>query len=266
MAKCIYGAPAYPSDKAIAVRTEGHQAPLFFLPSGFGDYSYVYELARFIDNESPIYALPWPAGLAEKGFTLAKVVGYAVAMLRRVQPHGPYHLAGYSSGGLLAWSIARHLRENGEKIAFVGLIDTLLPEMRHSASEAFAGEAQSPSAAEIREEADRIGLNMDLINAASIQHHARLVADVDVTPTDIDVYLFKAKEEYMDENTSWFKRITQRGYTREDASALLWDTVLEPERITVTRVNGNHVTLLTDAGNRQALGAHISASLKVCRE
>ena len=67
MAKCIYGAPAYPSDKAIAVRTEGHQAPLFFLPSGFGDYSYVYELARFIDNESPIYALPWPAGLAEKG-------------------------------------------------------------------------------------------------------------------------------------------------------------------------------------------------------
>lgn len=38
-----------------------------------------YELVRFIDNKSPIYALSLPAGLAEKGFTLAKVVGYAVA-------------------------------------------------------------------------------------------------------------------------------------------------------------------------------------------
>ncbi|MCP1065085.1 thioesterase domain-containing protein [Serratia symbiotica] len=139
------------------------------LPSGFGDYLYVYELARFIDNESPIYALPWPAGLTEKGFTLAKVVRYAVAMLCSIQPHGPYHLAGlYSSGGLLAWSIARHLRDNEEKIAFVGLIDTLLPEMRHSASEVFAGEVQSPSAAEIKEDADKIRLNMDLINAASM--------------------------------------------------------------------------------------------------
>lgn len=40
------------------------------------------------------------------------------------QPHGPYYLFGYSLGGTLAQGIAARLRQRGEAVAFLGLLDT----------------------------------------------------------------------------------------------------------------------------------------------
>jgi acetoacetyl-CoA synthetase len=45
--------------------------------------------------------------------------------IRTLQPRGPYHIVGYSFGGLVAIEVARLLRESGEEIALLGLIDTL---------------------------------------------------------------------------------------------------------------------------------------------
>jgi thioesterase domain-containing protein len=41
------------------------------------------------------------------------------------QSVGPYQLCGYSSGGLVAFDIARRLSESGDEVGFVGLFDTL---------------------------------------------------------------------------------------------------------------------------------------------
>ena len=43
---------------------------------------------------------------------------------RRVQPEGPYHLGGFSFGGLVAYEAARLLIEDGEKVAFLGVVDS----------------------------------------------------------------------------------------------------------------------------------------------
>jgi len=40
-----------------------------------------------------------------------------------IQPHGPYRLAGWSFGGVLAYEIARQLRARGETVDFLGMID-----------------------------------------------------------------------------------------------------------------------------------------------
>ena len=47
--------------------------------------------------------------------------------VRRVQPHGPYHLAGWSAGGVTAVEMAHRLRAAGEEVAFVGLLDSSPP-------------------------------------------------------------------------------------------------------------------------------------------
>ncbi|MGW0039608.1 polyketide synthase Pks13 [Gordonia sp. NPDC003376] len=47
--------------------------------------------------------------------------------LREVQPNGPYVLVGWSFGGALAYGVAQVLREQGESVAFVGLIDVVRP-------------------------------------------------------------------------------------------------------------------------------------------
>jgi thioesterase domain-containing protein len=47
-----------------------------------------------------------------------------LADVRKVQPHGPYHLAGASFGGLVAYEMACEFRAQGEEVALVALFDT----------------------------------------------------------------------------------------------------------------------------------------------
>ena len=47
-----------------------------------------------------------------------------VRMTKEIQRHGPYYLAGQSFGGLVAFEMANILTEQGEEVAFVGMIDT----------------------------------------------------------------------------------------------------------------------------------------------
>ncbi len=58
------------------------------------------------------------------------VEGLASPMLDtilRKQPHGPYHIAGYWFGGLLAYEIAGRLRAAGQPVAWLGLLDAAAP-------------------------------------------------------------------------------------------------------------------------------------------
>ncbi|WP_339483046.1 MULTISPECIES: non-ribosomal peptide synthetase [unclassified Pseudomonas] len=55
-----------------------------------------------------------------------------VEQLRQQQPQGPYHLLGFSLGGLLAIAAAARLESQGEEVAFLGIIDS---QYQHQASE-----------------------------------------------------------------------------------------------------------------------------------
>jgi acyl-CoA synthetase (AMP-forming)/AMP-acid ligase II/thioesterase domain-containing protein/acyl carrier protein len=46
------------------------------------------------------------------------------------QPEGPYHLCGYSFGGLVAFEMASQLAESGDEVGLVGLFDTLMSPLR----------------------------------------------------------------------------------------------------------------------------------------
>ena len=48
--------------------------------------------------------------------------------IRSLQPRGPYHLGGHSAGGLVAYEMARRLRETGESVALLALFDSWAPE------------------------------------------------------------------------------------------------------------------------------------------
>ena len=47
-----------------------------------------------------------------------------VEHVRQQQPHGPYHLLGFSLGGLLAIGAAAQLERQGEQVAFLGIVDS----------------------------------------------------------------------------------------------------------------------------------------------
>nr|WP_248141654.1 non-ribosomal peptide synthetase [Burkholderia gladioli] len=126
-AKLEGNSPINDNFRALPVRRSGLSNPVFFVPSGLGDISYVFELARHIVSIYPIYAIPWPQFNNTQTASLKKMAHDVISALRHVQPRGPYRIAGYSSGGVLAYAIAEQLTIQNETVEFVGLIDVLSP-------------------------------------------------------------------------------------------------------------------------------------------
>ncbi|HEU4454778.1 MAG TPA: thioesterase domain-containing protein, partial [Longimicrobium sp.] len=108
---------------------ESELTPIFLVhPAGGTIFKYA-DLARHLGTERPIYAIQ-AAGVTDGAEPLRTVDLMAARYLeevRRMQPHGPYFLAGWSAGGVITVEMAHRLRAAGEEVALVGLLDSSPP-------------------------------------------------------------------------------------------------------------------------------------------
>ncbi|SAS86231.1 enterobactin synthase subunit F [Klebsiella quasipneumoniae] len=90
-------------------------------------------LARYLSPRWSITGIqsPRPQGPMASAASLDEVCEHHLQTLLAQQPHGPYYLFGYSLGGTLAQGIAARLRQRGEAVAFLGLLDTWPPETQN---------------------------------------------------------------------------------------------------------------------------------------
>lgn len=90
-------------------------------------------LARWLSPRWAVTGIqsPRPAGPMATAENLDALCESHLATLLQQQPHGPYYLLGYSLGGTLAQGIAARLRQRGETVAFLGLLDTWPPETQN---------------------------------------------------------------------------------------------------------------------------------------
>ncbi|HCI4555894.1 TPA: enterobactin non-ribosomal peptide synthetase EntF [Klebsiella quasipneumoniae subsp. similipneumoniae] len=90
-------------------------------------------LARYLSPRWSITGIqsPRPKGPMASAASLDEVCEHHLQTLLAQQPHGPYYLFGYSLGGTLAQGIAARLRQRGEAVAFLGLLDTWPPETQN---------------------------------------------------------------------------------------------------------------------------------------
>lgn len=114
---------------AVTITAGDDRPPLFFV-SGYGSEIVMFrDLARELGPGQPLVILDtaaFPAGkLAGQG--LPDVARWMLEDMRRLQPHGPYHLAGFSLGGEFAYEMARQLRADGEAVELVALLDCPAP-------------------------------------------------------------------------------------------------------------------------------------------
>lgn len=98
---------------------------LWFVHDLSGSSFRVRHLARELGPDQPVWSFESPLILGEPpAFTsLDTFAASYVTHLRRAQPEGPYWLAGYSFGGICAYEMARQLRQDGEEVAFLGVVD-----------------------------------------------------------------------------------------------------------------------------------------------
>ncbi|WPO72611.1 non-ribosomal peptide synthetase [Streptomyces sp. KN37] len=119
---------AVPLAPLLPIRPTGTAAPLFCVHGGVGFGLPYAELAPHIDADRPLYALQ-SDGIAadadgwDRPKDIPALAATYVERVRQVQPHGPYHLLGWSFGGLVAHEMAVRLQAAGEEVAFLAALD-----------------------------------------------------------------------------------------------------------------------------------------------
>lgn len=113
----------------IPLRSNGTQPPLFLIHEPSGDPLVYAPFAAQLPDDLPIYALQALGIHAEDEppKTLEALASAHVEAIRRQQPKGPYRMAGWSLGGIIAYEIAQQLHAAGESVSFLGMIDSFAP-------------------------------------------------------------------------------------------------------------------------------------------
>jgi len=122
----------------VAIQPNGGKPPLFLVhPAGGHVFPYVH-LAKCLGFDQPCYGLQ-AKGLEqgqEPHTRIEDMATHYINALRTVQSAGPYHLGGWSMGGVIAFEMAQQLHAQGQEVDFLALLDARVP----SSDDSFEGE------------------------------------------------------------------------------------------------------------------------------
>jgi acetoacetyl-CoA synthetase len=122
----LLGQPSIREFSPLILLKSGVGDPIFILPGAGGVVIELSQLARLIRNQRPVYAIQAKGvdGSEEPFDSIASMADYNLDAIREIQSRGPYILAGYSLGGVVAFEMARHLSAKGEEVALLALLDS----------------------------------------------------------------------------------------------------------------------------------------------
>ncbi len=216
-------------DVLLPLRAGGSKPPLFCVHPA-GGLSWMYSgLVTRVDPDRPIYGLQ-ARGIGDPDRAPADIDEMArdyAARIREVQPRGPYHLLGWSFGGNVVQTVATRLRDRGEEVALLAVLDSYpvehFSEQEHDGetdlfaslvhalgipAEALSGDEMD--AAELRRTLERVGNPLGSLDegtlramALNFEHQARLLKRHSPSVFDGDVLFFTATEEDHGTRTPW---------------------------------------------------------------
>ncbi|MFB6893730.1 amino acid adenylation domain-containing protein, partial [Kitasatospora sp. NPDC056327] len=106
------------------LRRDGELPPLFCVHAGYGVGLGYSRLLPYLPGR-PLYALQARSLTRSDGLpdTVEQMAADYVALIREVQPSGPYHLLGHSFGGLVVHAVAHRLQSLGEEVDLLVIMD-----------------------------------------------------------------------------------------------------------------------------------------------
>jgi amino acid adenylation domain-containing protein len=116
--------PAWSS--LVPIRAHGSKPPLFYFPPINAVLSFHNVVFR-LDADQPVYGLlATPEGQHNPYARIEDEAAFYVELMRLAQPTGPYYLAGYSHGGIVAFEAAQQLTAQGERVALLAILDSAI--------------------------------------------------------------------------------------------------------------------------------------------
>jgi thioesterase domain-containing protein/aryl carrier-like protein len=114
-----------PACSLVTIQPRGSRPPLFLVHGIGGSVLVFNDMIKHLEADRPLYGIEYEFSTARPELLVVEnLAAQYVAEIQKVQPHGPYHLLGYSFGGTLAFEIARQLRAANEEVALLGMLDS----------------------------------------------------------------------------------------------------------------------------------------------
>jgi amino acid adenylation domain-containing protein len=113
----------------VPIQRRGRRPRLFCVHGAGGNVLNLSSIARHLGSDQPFVALQAQGtdGIRQPLDSVDAMANRYIEEVRGVQPHGPYYLSGYCGGGIIAFEMARLLRNAGEQVALLTLIDCYAP-------------------------------------------------------------------------------------------------------------------------------------------
>ena len=115
-----------PFQSIVSLQPLGSRPPLFFVHGIGGDVYWCVKLAHALGLQQPSFGIQ-AVGLdakSERHETIEVMAAHYASELVSFQPQGPFYLAGYSMGGVLAFEVAQQLWRAGREVAMLAILDT----------------------------------------------------------------------------------------------------------------------------------------------
>ena len=122
-----------PVSTSLVLLKPGNAAGALFIAHGLGgSVMELRQVANAIETDNAVYGIEARGldGSAEPLDSIEDMARFYVGEVRKLQPRGPYLLAGFSFGGLVALEMAQQLRSEGETVEFLALLDSF-PHTRY---------------------------------------------------------------------------------------------------------------------------------------
>ncbi|MDB4951627.1 MAG: amino acid adenylation protein, partial [Gemmatimonadetes bacterium] len=281
-------APAAPAS-VVALQPQGPLPPLFMVHASDRNVMGYVNLVRYLGTDQPAYGIRDVGEDAAR--PLARIAADHVAAMRAVQPQGPYHLLGWSFGGLVVFEMAVQLERAGQRAAFVGFMDAMSPELYRAwpwdrdtdlvmnlagdiaarARRPFTLRAEELEGLEVDEQVRRAMAALEAedavpegFDADALLEQCRLVRDRDRSFADYvperfhgTLTLFRA------EDANEQMRAFLDGYAPEERRTYAW--CRHAAQVEVRPVPGEHATLGSEPHARE-LAREMQAALAASRE
>jgi thioesterase domain-containing protein/acyl carrier protein len=115
----------------VPIKESGSKPPLFCLYTGTGEPVTYHDIGRFMETDRPVMGFRFLSDEAIHPMDFTKLAECCVDELLAHHSE-PYHLCGTCFGGVLAYEIARQLKEKNQEVGMLAMFDSMRREVPQS--------------------------------------------------------------------------------------------------------------------------------------
>ncbi|WP_456441537.1 non-ribosomal peptide synthetase [Psychroserpens sp.] len=113
-------------DSLVPLKPTGTKPPLYIVHGANHQVLIFDALAQYLDKDQPVFGLQSRGlnGVSTPHDSIEEMAADYISEIVASNPDGPYALAGFSYGGIVAYEMARQLKEQGRKVTILAQFDT----------------------------------------------------------------------------------------------------------------------------------------------